>query len=51
MTKTLINSRLFPNKNKIKVTPEPNVTKSTILPNLQIYKQKVLSGNGFLVYK
>ena len=49
MTKTLIKSRY---KNKIKISPKPTITDNKTLPqNLQIFKQKLLSGNGFLVYK
>ena len=49
MTKTLIKSRY---KNKIKTSPKPTVTDNKTLPqNLQIFKQKLLSGGGFLVYK
>jgi len=51
MTKTLIKSRLFPNKNKIKIKPELNNNNSSILPsNLQTNKQKLLSGSGFVEY-
>ena len=50
MTKTLIKSRY---KNKIKISPKPEVSndKTTLPQNLQLFKQKLLSGNGFLVYK
>ena len=49
MTKTLIKSRY---KNKIKISPKLTVTDNKTLPqNLQIFKQKLLSGSGFLVYK
>ena len=49
MAKTLIKSRY---KNKIKIYPKPTITDNKTLPqNLQIFKQKLLSGNGSLVYK
>ena len=51
MPKTLIESRFFPNKNKNKTKPELKDTISNSPPNLQIFKQKLLSGNGLLVYK
>ena len=50
MPKTLIKSRLHPNKNKPKIKQEPNKSKSNLPPNLQSFKQKLLSGNGFLKY-
>ena len=51
MPKTLIKSRLHSNKQKSKVKQEYNNTKSTLLPNLQTFKRKLLSGNGFVEYK
>ena len=51
MPRTLIKSRLHPNKHKPKIQQEINNTKSTLPPNLQPYKQKLLSGNGFVEYK
>ena len=51
MPKTLIKSRLFSNKNKPKIKQEINNTKSNLPPNLQSFKQKLLSGNGFIEYK
>ena len=51
MPKTLIKSRLHPNKPKTKIKQELNNTKSSLPPNLQSFKQKLLSGNGFLIYK
>ena len=51
MSKTLINSRLHSNKHKPKIKQEINNTKSTLPPNLQSFKQKILSGNGFVLYK
>ena len=51
MPRTLIKSRLNPNKNKPKIKLEINNTKSNLPPNLQSFKQKLLSGNGFIEYK
>ena len=48
---TLIKSRLRFNKQKPKIKQEYNKTQSTLPPNLQIFKQKLLSGNGFFEYK
>ena len=50
MPRTLIKSRLHPNKEKIKIKQEINDTKSNKLPHLQTFKQKLLSGNGFIKY-
>ena len=50
MTKTLIKSRLHPKKHKPKNKQEMNKT-STLPPNLQSFKQKLLSGSGFIEYK
>ena len=47
MPKTLIKSRLHSNKRKPNYKPELNNTKSKLAPNLQSFKQKLLSGNGF----
>ena len=49
MPKTLIKSRLHKHKPEIK--QEVNNSKSRLPPNLQSFKQKLLSGNGFVVYK
>ena len=49
MTKTFITSWIFPNENKKK--PEMDYTKSTLAPNSQSFKEKLLSGSGFLLYK
>ena len=49
MPKTLIKSRLHTDKHKPKIKQGVNTTKSNLPPNLQSYKQKLLSGNGFLV--
>ena len=51
MPKTLIKSRLHSNKHKPNVKQEINNTKSNLPPNLIKFKQKLLSGNGFLKYK
>ena len=50
MPETLIKSRLLFNKHKPKIKQEPN-NKSNLPPNLQTFKQKLSSGNGFLLYK
>ena len=49
MPVTLIKSRLHSNKQKPK-KQEVNYTKSNLPPHLQTFKQKLLSGNGFLKY-
>ena len=51
MSRTLIKSRLHSNNNKPKIKQEINNTKSNLPPHLQTFKQKVLSGNGFVEYK
>ena len=51
MPKTLIKSRLQSNKNKPKIKQEINNTQSNLPPHLQSFKQKLLSGNGFVEYK
>ena len=51
MPKTLIKSRLHCNKYKLSIKREMKNTKSNLLPHLQIFKQKLSSGNGFLIYK
>ena len=51
MPKTLIKSRLHPKKHKPKIKQEINNTKSNLPPNLQSFKQKLLSGTGFIEYK
>ena len=50
MPKTLIKSREHSNKNKPKIKQEIKNTKSNLPPNLQSFKQKLLSGNGFFKY-
>ena len=51
MPKTLIKSRLQSNKHKPKTKQEINNNKSNLPPHLQFFKQKLLSGNGFIFYK
>ena len=51
MPRTLIKSRLHSNKNKPKIKQELNNTKSNLSPHLQTFKQKLLSGSGFILYK
>ena len=51
MPKTLINSRLHSNKHKPKIKQEINNTQSNLPPHLQSFKQKLLSGSGFTIYK
>ena len=49
MPKTLIESRFHSNKQKPKIEQElNNNTKSTFPASLQSFKQKLLSGNGFV---
>ena len=50
MPKTLIKSRLNSNKQKFKYKPEMNRPKSILPPNLQTFKNKLLSGNGVVEY-
>ena len=50
MPKTLIKSRLHSNKHKPIIKQEQN-NKSNLPPNLQAFKQKLLSGNGFMQYR
>ena len=51
MPKTLIKSRLYPNRHKPKIKQEVNNTKSNLPPHLQAYKQKLLSGSCFVEHK
>ena len=51
MPRTLIKSRLHSNKHKPKNKQDINKTKSNLPPHLQTFKQKLLSGNGFVEYK
>ena len=48
MPRTLIKSRLHSNKHKPKIKQESDKTKSNLHPHLQTFKQKLLSGNGFI---
>ena len=41
---------IFSNKNKSKLKPELNNTKSALPPKFQSFKQKFLSGDGFVIY-
>ena len=51
MPKTLIKSRLYSNKHKPKIKQEMSNTKSNLPPNIQSFKQKLLSGSGFVEYR
>ena len=51
MTRTIIKSRLHSNKQKTKIKQQTKNTKSNLPPHLQSFKQKLLSGNGFVKYK
>ena len=51
MPKTLIKSRLHSNKHRPKIKHESDKTKSNLPPHLQSFKQKLLSGNGFIENK
>ena len=51
MPRTLKKSRLHSNKQKLKIKPELIDTKSKLPQHLQTFKQKLLSGNGFVEYK
>ena len=51
MRRTLIKSRLHSNKHKPKIKQEIKNTESNIPPHLQSFKQKLSSGNGFILYK
>ena len=51
MPKTLIKSRLHPDKQKPKIKLEYNKTQTNSPSNLQSFKQKLLSGSGFVEYK
>ena len=50
MPKTLIKTRSHSNKQKPKIKQEVNSTKSNLPPHIQTFKQKLLSGNGFVKY-
>ena len=51
MPRTLLKSRLHSNKQKPKIKQEVKNTKSNLPPHLQSFKQKLLSGNGFVEYE
>ena len=51
MPRTLIKSSLHSHKYKPKIRQDTNNTKSNLPPHLQTFKQKLLSGNGFVEYK
>ena len=51
MLKTSLKSRLHPNKHTPKNNQEPNKIKSILPPHLYSFKQKLLSGNDFIIYK
>ena len=51
MPRTIKKSRLHSNEHKTKIKKEVNNTKSNLPQHLQTFKQKLLSGKGFLVYK
>ena len=50
MLKTPTKSWLHSKKHKPKIKQEINNTKSSLPPHLQTFKQRLLSGNGFLKY-
>ena len=50
MPRTLLKSRLHPEKQKPKIKQEINITKLNLPPHIQTFKQKLLSGNGFINY-
>ena len=50
MPRNLIKSRLHSIKHKPKIKQELNNTKSNLPPNLQTFKQNLLSGNGFISF-
>ena len=51
MPRTIRKSKLHSSKQKLKFKPELNKTQSNIPPNFESFKQKLLSGNGFLKSK
>ena len=51
MPRTLIKSRLHSSKQKPTIKQELNNTKSNLPPHIQSFKQKLLSGNGFVEYR
>ena len=50
MPKTLLLSRLHSSKHKPKIKHKPNKIQSNLPPNLQFFKQKLLSGISFVEY-
>ena len=51
MARTIGKSNLHSSKQKPKIKPELNKTQSNIPPNFEPFKEKLLSGNGFLKSK
>ena len=51
MPRTLIKSILQNIKHKPKIKQEINDTKSKLPPHLLTFKQKLLSGSGFIEYR
>ena len=51
MPRTIFKSRLHSKKHKIEIEQEVNNNKTTLPPLLQSFKQKLISGNGFVEYK
>ena len=51
MPRTIIKSRLHPNKHKPKFKQEVDNTNTNLPENLPSFKQKLLSGSGFIHYK
>ena len=51
MPRTLIRSRLHSNKQKPEIKQKINTIKSNLAPHVQTFKQKLLSGNGFVEYR
>ena len=49
MPKTLLKSRLHSNKHKPEIKHSTNKAQSNLPPKILPFKQKLLSGNGFLV--
>ena len=47
----LIKSKLHSNTHKPKIKQEINNTQSTLTPNLQSFKERFLSGSGFVENK
>ena len=51
MPRTLEKSRLYSSELKLTTQQKPYNIKSYLPPNIQSFKQKLLSVNGFLVYE